>query len=133
MSSRSTLLLLALPLACASPAPADGDGSSGTTTDISETTAASSSGTSEAPTTGEHTGTPDEPPETALLVHSFGAHDLGPLQETEPCAQWTLHNEQPLYVNTVTLSNDGVYHHSNWLVVPDDLLRGRTCPTTPRP
>ena len=70
------------------------------------------------------TTTGEQPPETALLVHSFGEYALGPLEETEPCAQWTLHNEQPLYVNTVTLSNDGGYHHSNWLVVPEDSFAG---------
>ncbi|HEY0133887.1 MAG TPA: hypothetical protein VGB85_07400 [Nannocystis sp.] len=119
MSSRSTLLLLALPLACAAPAPADDSDSSsasGTTTDA-PTTAATSTG--DGP---ETTGEP--PPDTALLVHSFGAYDLAALEETEPCAQWTFNNEQPLYVNTVTLSNDGGYHHSNWLVVPETSFVG---------
>jgi hypothetical protein len=38
--------------------------------------------------------------------------------------QWTLHNDQPIYVNTVTLVNDGGYHHSNWLAVPEDKFPG---------
>lgn len=74
------------------------------------------------PTSDGTTGEP--PPETALLVHSFGEYALGPLEETEPCAQWTLHNEQPLYVNTVTLANDGGYHHFSWLVVPETSFFG---------
>ncbi len=126
MSPRGTTLLLALPLACASPAPADDDGSTGASTTEAATatsTTSATTGTSEPPpTTGDSTGEP--PAQTALLVHSFGEYALGPLEETEPCAQWTLHNEQPVYVNTVTLSNDGGYHHSNWLVVPETSFAG---------
>lgn len=77
-------------------------------------------------TTGdEETGTTGEPPaETALLVHSFGVREMGPFEEVEPCVQWTLANDQPIYVNTVTLANDGGFHHSNWLVVPEDAFAG---------
>ena len=60
----------------------------------------------------------------ATLVHSFGVQTLAPLEETEPCVQWTLRNEQAIYVNAMTLVNDGGYHHSNWLAVPEDKFAG---------
>ncbi len=117
-------LPLTLPLACAAPAPAADDTSSGS----SSAPGTTGTGTPVTPTTGEpttDTGEPEPPPpETAVMVHSFGDYHLGPLEETEPCAQWTLHNEQPIYVNTVILSNDGGYHHSNWLVVPETSYPG---------
>jgi hypothetical protein len=78
-------------------------------------------GTTDAGDTGT-TGVDD--PDRATLVHSFGAQRLAPFEETEPCVQWTLHNEQPVYVNTVTLVNDGAYHHSNWLAVPEEKFPG---------
>ena len=83
-------------------------------------------GTTEA-TTGQGSSgdeTSSEPPTTATIVHSFGVQRLSPLEETEPCIQWTLSNEQPLYVNAVTLSNGGAYHHSNWFVIPEDVYPG---------
>ncbi|MBL9101743.1 MAG: hypothetical protein JNL82_12345 [Myxococcales bacterium] len=74
-------------------------------------------------TSTETTGAPAEP-EHATLVHSFGATQLKAFEEIEPCVQWTLHNDEPIYVNTVTLVNDGGFHHSNWLVVPEESFPG---------
>lgn len=99
-----------------------------TTTTTSEPATSTSTGDPPTPTTTtseDPSGTTGEPPpETALVVHSFGAYELAPLQEIEPCVQWTLNNEKPLYIDTVILSNDGGYHHSNWLVVPEDVFAG---------
>jgi hypothetical protein len=67
---------------------------------------------------------PGDDGERATMVHSFGVTRLGPFEETEPCVQWTLGNDKPLYVNAVTLVNDGGYHHSNWLTVPEDKFPG---------
>ncbi len=63
----------------------------------------------------------DTGPDTrqAALPHSFGTRTLSAGQETTGCVQWTLDNDEPIYVNTVTLGNDGAFHHSNWFVVPD--------------
>lgn len=69
------------------------------------------------------TGEPDDP-NRATIVHSFGVLDLAPHEETQPCIQWTLHNEQPIYVQTVRLTNDGGSHHSNWFAVPEDTFPG---------
>lgn len=60
----------------------------------------------------------------ASVTHEFGDGVLPPFGETEPCVSWTLHNEQPLYVQAVTLSNLSSFHHSNWFVVPDDVYEG---------
>ncbi|PRP99042.1 hypothetical protein [Enhygromyxa salina] len=72
--------------------------------------------------TGTDTG--DNDLELATLTHRFGTLELSPYQETEPCVQWTLDNEAPLYVQAVTLSNLGYFHHSNWFVVPNELYAG---------
>lgn len=62
--------------------------------------------------------------ERATLVHTFGLTTLQAFEETEPCVQWTLDNDEPIYVNAVTLVNDGGFHHSNWLTVPEDKFEG---------
>jgi len=43
---------------------------------------------------------------------------------TGGCVAWTLGNEKPLYVATVSVSNRGAYHHSNWFVVPENRYAG---------
>ena len=65
---------------------------------------------------------PPLPEGHARVNHSFGVVDLAALEETEPCIQWTLQNEQPIYVNKLVLTNNGGFHHSNWFVVPDWLF-----------
>lgn len=87
------------------------------------------------------TGTTGEPQETetatsgadstggdeldaASVTHSFGQITLDPLQETQPCIQWTLNNEEAVYVSAVTLTNQGGFHHSNWFVIPDSSYPG---------
>ena len=73
-------------------------------------------------TTGTSTGTGTtgvEDPDRATMVHSFGFRTMAPFAESEPCVQWTLDNDEPIYVNTVTMVNDGGFHHSNWLAVPE--------------
>jgi hypothetical protein len=95
------LLAVAVTAACGKDAPADDDAGS------------SSTGEPE----------PDDP-DRETIVHSFGVLDLAPLEETQPCIQWTLHNEAPIYVQTVRLTNDGGSHHSNWFVVPEDVFPG---------
>ena len=69
---------------------------------------------------------PTEPPASeATLTHDFGDYTLGAGEEDSGlCVSWTLANDKPLYVRTVTLSNRGAYHHSNWFVVPEDKYVG---------
>lgn len=67
----------------------------------------------------------DDPDIAARLTHSFGEITLNANQEiSAQCVAWTLNNDQPIYVNQVTLSNGGAFHHSNWFVVPETLYPG---------
>jgi hypothetical protein len=63
-------------------------------------------------------------PEIATLVHAFDPIALAGFEEQMPCISWTLANEQALYVQAVTLVNNGGFHHSNGFVVPEDLYEG---------
>src|SRR5690606_8745902 len=63
-------------------------------------------------------------PQPVLVNHDFGEITLTPFEELENCVQWTLDNDEALYVQGVTLSNFGYFHHSNWFVVPDDMYEG---------
>ncbi|MCX4246087.1 hypothetical protein [Paraliomyxa miuraensis] len=63
-------------------------------------------------------------PDRAAVTHGFGQFTLSPHQELQPCIQWTVGNEQAIYVEAVTLANDGGFHHSNWFVVPEELYPG---------
>ncbi|HET9993067.1 MAG TPA: hypothetical protein VFQ65_31245, partial [Kofleriaceae bacterium] len=59
------------------------------------------------------------------LTLSFGPFDLAPNQErTDLCVSTTLHNDQPIYVNSVELSASLGVHHSNWFWVPDHQFDG---------
>ncbi len=49
---------------------------------------------------------------------------MEPGSENVECIQWNVENEQALYVNSVTMANDGGFHHSNWFVVPEDVFAG---------
>lgn len=42
------------------------------------------------------------------------------VEDEDTCQSWTLHNAEELWVNGVSQSNDGGYHHANWFFVPDD-------------
>ncbi len=63
-------------------------------------------------------------PDQAAYAHTFGVYGLEAFEEAEPCVIWKLNNDQPLYVNRVSVGNDGSWHHSNWFVVPDTLYPG---------
>jgi hypothetical protein len=106
---------LAVQLGCGSadlPAPA-AESTGGTSTGTPTTTSESSSSTGE-----------PVPTDTATIVHSFGIVELAPHEETEPCVQWTLDNDQSLWAQTVRLTNDGASHHSNWFIVPENAFPG---------
>jgi hypothetical protein len=66
-----------------------------------------------------------DPDIAARLTHSFGDITLNPHQEiASQCVAWSLNNDEPIYVNQVTLANGGGFHHSNWFVVPETLYPG---------
>jgi len=123
---RRAALTLTTLIACTPATPAS-SASSGEDSDVSTTSATPGSSTAPVTTGGPDptTGTTGDPgPETAQMVHSFGKYTMPPFLETEPCAQWTLNNDEAIYINTVTLANDGGFHHSNWLVVPESVFPG---------
>lgn len=102
------------------------DDGPGSPASAAETSAGTSTGgpgdTTGEESSGTSTGEPEQ--DRASVTHSFGVESLGPRQETEPCIQWTLHNEQSIYIEAVTLANDGGFHHSNWFVVPEEMFPG---------
>lgn len=54
------------------------------------------------------------------IDHTFQAFSVDPGQEiTGTCQSWTVNNDTELWVNAVEMENDGAFHHSNWLFVPD--------------
>lgn len=87
----------------------------------------SETSTAEDETGGDGDGDGDgdgEETELVSVTHDFGEFVLSPYQEINNCVQWTVDNDEALYVQSVTLSNLGYFHHSNWFVVPEDLYEG---------
>ena len=67
-------------------------------------------------------GAPARPPD---LSHTFDTIPINAGDEiVDLCQSWTLNNDAPFYVNTVTQTNLGYFHHSNWIWVPDTLYTG---------
>ena len=52
--------------------------------------------------------------------HTFSTQTVAPGQEIQSlCQIYTLNNPAEIWVNGVTLDNQGAYHHSNWFFVPN--------------
>lgn len=100
--------------AAETPIEAGSDSSGGSETDE----------TDEGDSNDESSDTGDAEPDTKTIVHAFDPIVLAGFEERLPCISWTLDNEQPLYVQGVTLVNNGGFHHSNGFVVPEDLYDG---------
>lgn len=98
----------------------DGEASGDTDTDPAATTGGG--GSADGTDTDDSAMLPPLPDGHARVNHSFGNYTLAPNEEIQPCIQWTLDNDEPVYVNRVVLTNNGGYHHSNWFVVPEDLF-----------
>jgi len=114
MPKRGTVVVLGTSLAVlgckGQPVSASGDSDSGPTSGEVTADGGSSSGGAET--------------ERAVVTHSFGVVSLAPHEEIQPCIQWTLDNVAPVYVQAVTMANDGGFHHSNWFVIPDEAYPG---------
>ena len=53
------------------------------------------------------------------LEHDFPAVPLEPGEEvTSICLSWRLDNDEPVFVNSVTMNAGPGWHHSNWFYVP---------------
>jgi hypothetical protein len=71
---------------------------------------------------GSAAAAPSAPPDFA---HTFPDLTVGAGAELiGTCQSWTLGNDQPVYVNRVVSSNDGGFHHSNWIWVDDTSYDG---------
>jgi len=42
------------------------------------------------------------------------------IEDEDTCQSWTLNNPTELWVNGISQSNQGGYHHANWFFVPDN-------------
>jgi len=66
-----------------------------------------------------------DPGVPGVLAHDFPALEVKPGEERNfICQSWTLHNEQPLYVNLVSMAGGPGWHHSNWLYAPEQDFEG---------
>ncbi len=64
-------------------------------------------------------------PFIASLSHTFPSVFVDAGSEiAELCQSWTLHNDEPLYVNAVRQTNEGGWHHSNWTFGPEEQFDG---------
>ena len=67
---------------------------------------------------------PELDPDRRSVTHQFPNIDLEGFEEVTPCVTWRINNDEALYVNTITLYNEGASHHSNWFVVPEEMYDG---------
>jgi hypothetical protein len=84
---------------------------------------------------GREVGDAEAERATNLLAHRFPTVDVAPGGELNfICQSWTLHNDEPLYVNTVSMKGGPGWHHSNWLYAAEHEFAGPdgTWPCTER-
>ena len=117
--ARGLLALLSTVAVIACVEPGSG-GETEPSTDGGETEGA----TETAGDTGDTGDTGGEDDERVLVNHDFGPITLEPFEEINNCVQWTVENDAAIYVQGVTVSNFGYFHHSNWFVVPEELYDG---------
>ncbi len=77
------------------------------------------SGEGESATEAGTTAAEEEEDPPVVVTHSFGPLTLAANSDTNRCVQWTVNNDEHLYVQSVLLANSGALHHSNWYVVPE--------------
>ncbi|MCA9580332.1 MAG: hypothetical protein KC416_00980 [Myxococcales bacterium] len=78
------------------------------------------------PVIGCDSGSTGEPGDMGqTLTHTFESLTIKPGEEFKfVCQSWTLNNEEPIFVNSVTQTNGGAWHHSNWYFVPERKFDG---------
>lgn len=86
---------------------------------------ASGDGDGDGDTTAEDGGDGDgDDPDRETVTHFFGELNLEPLEEITPCVSWTIGNEESLWIEQTDLYNQGMYHHSTWIAVPEEKYPG---------
>lgn len=109
------VVAMALTIGCADQPAADGSEEAGDTTGGVQT-----GGETDGDTEGDTDGEP-----AVKITHAFGAEPLPPYaDDASRCVSWTLDNEASVYVQSVLMSNEGFFHHTNWFVVPEDVYPG---------
>jgi hypothetical protein len=69
---------------------------------------------------GDDTVDPNAP-----RTFDFGTFTLAPGQEdATQCVQVTLNNDEPMFINAVSMATGGGFHHSNWFYVQHESFRG---------
>jgi len=72
---------------------------------------------------GDDDGPCDPSTEACTLERAVSTITVGGgVEEEDECQSWTLNNPTELWVNGITETNDGAYHHANWFFVPDDMF-----------
>ena len=62
----------------------------------------------------------DPTSEPCVLEHDVSTITVGAgVEDEDTCQSWTLNNPTELWVNGISQSNQGAYHHANWFFVPD--------------
>ena len=70
-------------------------------------------------------GATDMEGEPPTMSHTFEPIMIEPGEEVlDMCQSWTLNNDETLYVSRVRQTNEGAWHHSNWVFVPEELYGG---------
>ncbi len=110
----------ALAIVVVACAGSGGEGESTASATTGETTGESGATTEDVGTTA---ASEDEDP-PVVVTHSFGSLKLAANSDTNRCVQWTVNNDEHLYVQSVLLANSGALHHSNWYVVPEEEYPG---------
>lgn len=58
-------------------------------------------------------------------VYDFGPFEVAAnAEDTSKCVAISLHNDEPIFVNTVELTTGPGFHHSNWFFVPEYVFAG---------
>lgn len=125
--------MLALACGCGQAAPGDPEPAEGSGEESGDPPAAGDSGTGAADegTTGSADSTTGEPPpgdpgdDRFWITHAFGPVHMQPFEDDDTrCVSWTVDNVLPVYAQSVLVSNEGGFHHSNWFIVPEDVYAG---------
>lgn len=63
----------------------------------------------------------DPTSEPCIFEHDVSTITVGAgVEDEDTCQSWTLNNQTELWVNGISQSNQGGYHHANWFFVPDN-------------
>lgn len=60
-----------------------------------------------------------------VFEHTFPSYEMPQGSDNfGSCQSWSLNNEETIFVNSVHMTNEGAWHHSNWVFVPESSYAG---------